>query len=328
MSQKEYRVRRSRNPSRYKILLGIVSLLLIGSFGLIVLGLANTSAAVKIHDVHGSATTGIGTSTAKLDGTAIGMLYLTTTVHSQATIVPHLHITATRFVQKPPTISVPTPTVQSSPTPTPVTVQNPYPPYKGTLALNDPLKDNSRGYGWETDTFDSAVCRFANGGYDNIGVSSMYVEGDNNCMSRNTSFTNFVFEMQVTLLTATTPTAQNISNYTPCAGLIFREQGGNHITTLQTTFVVCANGNYGLSGYNLSSLAGGHSSAIHQGFKQPNLLAVVAYQGHLDLYVNHQKVGSYTASNGAYNSGEVGCTTMFVTNTVEAVCNNARVWTI
>src|SRR5207248_890871 len=57
--------------------------------------------------------------------------------------------------------ATPTPMPTATPTPMPTAVpgadltatalaasSNPYPPYSGKLTLDDPLRDNSRGYGW------------------------------------------------------------------------------------------------------------------------------------------------------------------------------------
>src|SRR5207248_9853070 len=65
-----------------------------------------------------------------------------------------------------------------NPTPTPVAhttpqatatanpSQNPYPPNSGTLVVNDPLTDNSKGYKWDESSFSSTdSCGFTNGAY-------------------------------------------------------------------------------------------------------------------------------------------------------------------
>ncbi len=68
----------------------------------------------------------------------------------------------------PPVNSTPTPVVHTTPqaTATANNAQNPYPPNTGTLVLNDPLTDNSRGYKWDESSFSGTdSCGFTNGAY-------------------------------------------------------------------------------------------------------------------------------------------------------------------
>src|SRR5207248_11044463 len=60
------------------------------------------------------------------------------------------------------TVSPQTPTMTTK---QPAAVSNPYPPYSGALALNDPLSGNTRGYSWEEGTRDQGTCTFASGTY-------------------------------------------------------------------------------------------------------------------------------------------------------------------
>src|SRR5690348_15030207 len=76
------------------------------------------------------------------------------------------------------------------------TMQNPYPPYKGVLVLDDAMHDNSKGFQWGEDT-DEGTCRFRNGAYYIDTATSDYVEY---CTGAATHFSNYVFQVQMTIL--------------------------------------------------------------------------------------------------------------------------------
>jgi hypothetical protein len=80
---------------------------------------------------------------------------------------------------------------------TPTVPQNPY-ANGGTLVLNDPLLDNSKGNGWLTGVNPrGATCEFRGGGY----YSTQPVQGFfHSCPANNTDFSNFAFEVQMTLI--------------------------------------------------------------------------------------------------------------------------------
>src|SRR5260370_21532816 len=83
----------------------------------------------------------------------------TTQVHATTSATTH----ASPTHQASPTAQA-TLTPQASPTRS--TVQNPYPPHTGSLALNDPLKDNSKGFRWDVGPFaNGGSCSFTGGGY-------------------------------------------------------------------------------------------------------------------------------------------------------------------
>src|SRR5438132_348194 len=67
-----------------------------------------------------------------------------------------------------PLSATPPPAVHTTPQPTTTanSSQNPYPPNTGTLVLNDPLTDNSRGYKWDESSFSgTGTCGFTGGAY-------------------------------------------------------------------------------------------------------------------------------------------------------------------
>ncbi len=58
----------------------------------------------------------------------------------------------------------------------------------------------------------------------------------------------------------------------------------------------------------------------------PNLLAVVARNDTLDLYVNNQNITR--VSNKAYSYGQIGVAAASETGLTEVVFSNAKVWVL
>lgn len=215
-----------------------------------------------------------------------------------------------------------------SSTPASVSVpQNPYPPDTGMLVLNDPLQDNSKGYGWEwDDTTDSAggICDFTGQGYR----VSMPKQGSiEYCPARNTDFSNFAFEVQMTIIEG------------DFGGIFFRAASVDSSNPKFYLFYVDQYGEYELAlctGNTCSNLVTTTSSSwITQGLNQPNLIAVVANDDTITLYVNHQQLESVTDST--YSHGQIGLLASPYTDTsnpsdlghpTDVIYNNARVWTL
>ncbi len=129
-----------------------------------------------------------------------------------------------------------TPTLNPTPSPTPNTGKNLYPPYTGTLVLNDPLLDNShsKGYEWENYSVNAqgdAGCQFTKGGYHAIEQQN-YV----NVCHLSIVISNFAFEVQMAVLTGN------------CGGITFRDD--TIITAYH--FRVCQDGTYQLYRYDSS----------------------------------------------------------------------------
>jgi eukaryotic-like serine/threonine-protein kinase len=187
---------------------------------------------------------------------------------------------------------------------------NPYqlPPGE-TLALNDPLSDNSHGMGWETKPDAGGVCAFINGAYRVTESQSPYFEY---CPAYNSDFSNFAFEVQLTFIQGDN------------AGLLFT----NAVTGKYYYFEVDQNGNYLLRVYvgsNGTTLASGFASAFIPGSNQTNILAVVVQNGRFDLYINKQAIG--IATDSSYSHGEIGVFVRDVTNLTVAIFSNVKVWT-
>ena len=153
--------------------------------------------------------------------------------------------------------------------------------HTGVLALDDPLHDNSKGYGWDTSTNqNNATCAFVNGGYQSSQPADSNFHA---CFAFAPDFSNFVYEVQMTIVSG------------QAGGIVFRANPANSTFYY---FRVGQDGSYDLWTYvdkyidhahHLTSGPPGSSSAIHTGYNQPNLVAVVARGSSLALYVNQDR---------------------------------------
>jgi eukaryotic-like serine/threonine-protein kinase len=191
------------------------------------------------------------------------------------------------------------------------TEPNPYPPDSGTLALNDPLSDNSKGYAWEEgQPYSGTTCAFTGGAYD----VSITQQGIAPCTATSTDFSNFAFQVQMTLIKGA------------AGGIIFRINGPKYYYCY-----IHQDGSYGCSLYVDATstpkvLVSGSSSAIKTGLKQSNLIAVVANSNNIKLYANGQLITSI--SDNSYSHGAIGLVAEDDSSPAEAVFSNAKVWTI
>jgi serine/threonine protein kinase len=198
--------------------------------------------------------------------------------------------------------------------PTPSAGKDPY-TRMGMLALNDPLQDNSQNVDWQTGANqNNATCAFVGGAYQ----SSQPLDGDfHACIALATDFSNFVYEVQMTI----------VSGYS--GGIIFRASQGNSTFYY---FRVGQDGSYDLRVYvdalinHSHLLASGSSSAIHTGYNQANLIAVVARGGSLEFYANHHLIIS--VNDSTYSHGQIGVVAYNQGGLATVVYNNARVWTL
>src|SRR6266700_2751738 len=191
--------------------------------------------------------------------------------------------------------------------------QIPYPPY-GTLALDDPLSDNSHGYSWSEGGDSLGTCDFTGGAYH---VNAIQQNQGKGCVA-STNFSDFAYQIQMTIVKGDGG-----------GDIIFRddETKGNGYY-----FFIGQNGSYELGTYNnckvnctLKPLRNGSSAAINTGLNQSNLVAVVASGSTIDLYVNHHKIDSY--SDSSYSQGQIGVVAFDVNSPTEVVFSNAKVWT-
>ena len=201
-----------------------------------------------------------------------------------------------------------TPTPQASPTIS--TGQNPYPPHTGSQTLNDPLKDNSKGYRWDIGPFaNGGSCSFTGGSY-HVGVS---LQGHLlACNAEAVTFSNLTYEVQMTILKGDR------------GGIFFRQvgtQGPYYYYSIKI------DGSYELDSFDGTIshvLQRGTSPAVKTGLNQPNLLAVVAQGSNIDLYVNGQSILHITASTTS--SGLIGVAADATDQPAEVAFSNARVW--
>lgn len=192
---------------------------------------------------------------------------------------------------------------------------NSYPPKNAILRLDDPLKDNGE-YSWNIYKDSTSSCLFS-GGYYYASIKGGYYFP---CTASNTDFYNFVYEVQMKIIKG------------DCGGLIFRAD----ITTSNFyLFRVCQDGTvafytYGSNmAYTAGTLLSPHfESAMNVGLNQTNLIAVVARGYLIDLFVNHQKIGSIIDSS--YSNGQIGVDADGTPgkDPTEVVYSNAKVWAL
>lgn len=196
-----------------------------------------------------------------------------------------------------------------------VVAQNPdpYPPYNGKLVLNDPLSQPDNWVNNSNNSF-GGVAQFTQGAYH---ISQSKPHGIYTSSDSSDDFSNFAFEVQMTITKGA------------CGGILFRNddtKGSSYF------FQVCQDGSYSLylyldhSGDNAKTLSKGSSQAIHIGYNQSNVIAVVANRNSLNLYVNNQKIGS--ASDATYSHGTIALCAHNVKATTEVIYSNAKVWAL
>ncbi len=184
---------------------------------------------------------------------------------------------------------------------------NPYPPGTGTLVLDDPLSNNTKGYQWEEGSRDGGYCTFTGGAYHSIILQAGFFHS---CLALATHFTDFAFEVQATIVSGSS------------SGIVFR---ADRATTHLYYFIIDKNGNYYLKVYfdkfgNSSIVASGSSPAIHA--SGSNLIGVVAQGNNISLYVNRQPIKS--VSDSTFSSGQVGVVAL----AGEVAFSNAKVWSL
>lgn len=193
-----------------------------------------------------------------------------------------------------------------------INLQNPYPPFE-TRVVTDALSNNSQGYGWTEFPPNSLgeACQFRGGAYHVSASNANYL---GTCFAEKSNLSNFAFEVQMRIIQG------------DCGGLLFRYQyiNGNRQTFYH--FEVCQDGTYALLESFPKILRGYSSSAaIHTGLNQSNVIAVVANNHTLDLYVNGQKIDS--VNDSTHSQGEIGVAAIDKASPTEVVFNSANVWT-
>ncbi|HVB21775.1 MAG TPA: protein kinase [Ktedonobacteraceae bacterium] len=203
-----------------------------------------------------------------------------------------------------------TPTNQPTATATKSTggVPNPY-TQSGSLVLSDPLTSNNLG--WDTGINNhNASCEFTSQGLQVIQPAQGFFHG---CIAKNTDFTNFVYEVQMNMISG---------DY---GGILFcanKTQGTYYY------FYIKPGGNYLLQAFSgdspVRALISGSSSAITTGLPSTNVLAVVVQNGNITLFVNQTRIISM--SDATYTHGQIGVFTGNDTNSAETIFSNVKVW--
>lgn len=184
---------------------------------------------------------------------------------------------------------------------------DPYPPTIGNLAFYDRLSQPSERW------IERAECQFTNAAYH---VSQSQPEHFFYCPASTPILGNFTFEVQMTIIKG------------DCGGIVFRYDS---TSGKLYHFEVCQDGSYTLNRYVDSTgtkakplTTNGSSPAIHTGLNQPNVIAVVANDSTLDLYVNYQKIDS--VNDNSYSSGQVALAVTAKADPTEVVYGNAKLW--
>jgi len=194
---------------------------------------------------------------------------------------------------------------------------DPYPPLNRTLAVFDPLSDNSHGYNWYVNSDKFGTCAFTGGAYHVIAIPQPGTgpQPGKGCGPNSSNFSDFASQVQMKI----------VKGYG--GGIFFRDDGkGNGYY-----FLIGQNGTYELGIYNncnnctFKPLRTSSSTAIITDLNQPNLVAVVASGSTIDLYVNTQKIDS--VSDSSYSKGRIGVFASVGNGSTEVVFSNAKVWT-
>jgi len=191
--------------------------------------------------------------------------------------------------------------------------QDPYPPYDGTLTLQDLLSDNSHGYNWHLDRTPNStggMCQFREEAYHASESKQGYFQS---CAANATDFNNFAYQVQMTIVKGNT------------GGIIFRMDttGNDYYYFYINKFGVYDLDIYNSNGY-VNTLSSGTRPVFHTGLNQTNLIAVVA-QGHtIDLYVNLQFIAG--VSDSSYSKGQIGVAAEDDGAPTEVVFSHMKVW--
>src|SRR6266852_4781204 len=241
-------------------------------------------------------------------GEGVGLFYVTR-INSVAASAVKATATAEARTITTTHVATVTTTITTSANATTPALQNPYPPFSGTLVLNDPLNNNSQGYNWYEGT---STCQFLARGYL---ITEIQQKRCQYCTARTTNFSNFAYQVQMVITKG------------DFGGIIFR---ANATTGQYYYFRIGQDGSYIFLLYvdNQAShariLTGGFIPSVHVGLNQSNLVAVVARNNTIDLYVNKQYVT--TVNDHSYSHGQIAVVAENEGNVTLVLFSNAKVW--
>ncbi|MDQ2715252.1 MAG: hypothetical protein M3Z08_10125 [Chloroflexota bacterium] len=181
----------------------------------------------------------------------------------------------------------------------------------GTPAFNDSLSDNTGNNHWDEGMpVVGTGCAFTGGNYHASAGRQGYLQP---CIARSTSFSNFVYQVQLTI------------DKGDQGGILFRGDGSQGAYYI---FRIGTNGSYALDIYTGSAqgttLNSGFNAAISIGPNQSNTLAVIAQNNTIDLYANQQYIAAI--SDSTLSSGQIGVVALDYTLPTEVEFSNAQVW--
>lgn len=181
----------------------------------------------------------------------------------------------------------------------------------GTASLDDPLSDNTGKGKWDSGTATPGTgCNFTNGSYSVTVGQRGFLQP---CLARATSYTNFAYQVQMTIVAGSQ------------GGLLF---DANPTTNSYYFFHVGTDGSYALDLYKGSSqaqtLTNGINPAITPGLNSPNTLAVLTKDGEIDLFANQMFITS--VKDTQLTSGEVGVAAIDFNTPTQADFTNAQAW--
>jgi len=233
----------------------------------------------------------------------------------------------------------------STPTPDPNRVYPTYiiSPKTGSFAFSDSLKDDSKGNNWASTPSHTTLhgsCKFTDNAL-HVTVNGETGVTFHTCIpeplstaSNSVIFSNFAYQVKMTFDTG------------DCGGVTFRGQGEGFYY-----FFICRNSNYscyndstkvcnyGLIRYTNDPSSGkpdfklnpllteGFSQLIEDGANKPYVIAVVARDSIIDLYVNDQLIDEFKDDN--YSQGKIGVLAKtFGSYLTEVAFSDATVWTL
>ena len=233
----------------------------------------------------------------------------------------------------------------STPTPDPNRVYPTYiiSPKTGSFAFSDSLKDDSKGNNWASTPSHTTLhgsCKFTDNAL-HVTVNGETGVTFHTCIpeplstaSNSVIFSNFAYQVKMTFDTG------------DCGGVTFRGQGEGFYY-----FFICRNSNYscyndstkvcnyGLIRYTNDPSSGkpdfklnpllteGFSQLIEDGANKPYVIAVVARDSIIDLYVNDQHIDE--VKDDHYSKGKIGVLAKtFGPYLTEVAFSDATVWTL
>ncbi len=151
-------------------------------------------------------------------------------------------------------------------------------------------------------------------------MNAILLDSTNDCLA-SPNFSDFAYQVQMTIVKG------------DGGGIIFREDNARG-----NAYYFAIGQQSGVWGYklwkfsncnsnncNVSELRSGSSAAIKTALNQSNLVTVVASGSTIDLYVNNQKIDSY--SDSSYSQGQIGVAATDLKSPTEVVFSSAKVWT-